>query len=116
MDKIANLDKLQRLDHDSIVRMESKLDGLIADVKAMGDGMATKVADHDVRLRTLENDVIYIGGIREAWGRFLFIEQQYKENLIKTNIYRVIGGFIGGLIFFILTQAPTVLRSWKVIK
>jgi hypothetical protein len=49
VDTNAEQDKLQRADHDTLVRVESKLDSLSASV-------STIQTDHETRLRLIEKD------------------------------------------------------------
>jgi hypothetical protein len=56
-------DKIQQTDHDSLIRLEGKLDTLITDVqnlknidiKDLRDGMANRVTDLDQRVKKLED-------------------------------------------------------------
>lgn len=114
--KLIELDKLQRLDHDTIVRMEAKLDGLIVDVKSMSDGTAIKIADHESRLKMIESDIIYIGGMKDAWSRFLKVESFIHDGKVTANAYRVLAGIVGGATFFMLVQIPNILKTWGLIK
>lgn len=56
MDKgqLESLDKLQRQDHDTLVRVETKLDNLVSDMKDMKDGIRAQLADHEARIKVSE--------------------------------------------------------------
>lgn len=41
-------------DHDLLQRVDQKVDGLVTDVKTLNDGVTTKIADHETRIRLLE--------------------------------------------------------------
>lgn len=53
-----SLDKLQRQDHDSLIRLESKFDNFLTsytqDIKDLKDGTTKQLADHEIRLRSIE--------------------------------------------------------------
>lgn len=109
--KLINLDELQRADHDTIVKIETKLDGLITDVKIMGDGVMGKLSDHEVRIKKLEDVVIQIDPITTV-KEFRILQQQFHDSITTANTYRIIAGFIGGLVMFLLTQAPNWIRIY----
>lgn len=56
-DSLLTFDKMQRTDHDTLIRVEAKVDALIADVKEMKDGTNLKLIDHEGRLKSLEKIV-----------------------------------------------------------
>lgn len=116
MASLDQIEKLQRTDHDTIVRMEAKLDNIGSDVKTMGDGLARSIGEHEARLRSIESDIVSVGGIKPAWERFLKIESYIHDTRLTQNIYRAIAGLVGGAIFWVLTQAPAVLREWGIMK
>lgn len=51
---LESLDRLQRSDHDTLIRLESKVDTLIVDVKEMKDGTSTKIAALETRVESIE--------------------------------------------------------------
>lgn len=56
-------DKIQQTDHDSLIRMESKMDQLIGDVRnlkdvdirELKDGMASKLSELERRMKSIED-------------------------------------------------------------
>lgn len=46
--------KLRRSDHDLLIRLESKVDDIASDVKDLKDGTGTKLNEHELRIRKLE--------------------------------------------------------------
>lgn len=48
---------LGTLDHDLIIRLGEKIDGLKEDIKELKDGMTTKTEDHEKRIKSLEISV-----------------------------------------------------------
>lgn len=53
-EQIDSLDKMQRVDHDTLVRVEGKLDNLATDMREMKDGIREQLADHETRIRVSE--------------------------------------------------------------
>lgn len=96
MATIEEIDKLQRMDHDTIVRMESKLDVLIKNVENLTNGSTMKLNDHENRIRSLE--------LRE-----------HDEGL-RTNVFRFVVVGIFGAVVWVLTQVPDILRGWGIAK
>ena len=58
MSNFIDLDKLQRDDHERIIRIEAKLDNLSTDMKIANDGNTIRISDHDARIRKLEDSLI----------------------------------------------------------
>lgn len=48
------LERLQRTDHDTLIRVEAKMDNLALDVKTAAAETASRLNDHESRLRSLE--------------------------------------------------------------
>jgi len=57
MTERADLEKMQREDHDALIRVEAKIDNFIS-----------SQADHEVRLRSLENTFGTIKGLKWSIG------------------------------------------------
>lgn len=51
-----DLEKLQRTDHDTLIRVEAKMDGLVQEVRTTNTNNVTVAADHEARIRLLEID------------------------------------------------------------
>lgn len=43
-------------DHDLIIKLDTKMDSLKEDIKALADGTNTKMNDHEARLRVIEKE------------------------------------------------------------
>ena len=109
MTSSTDLESLQRADHDTIIRLEAKLDGLIADVKIMNDGMSKQIGDHEVRLRKIEDIVIQADPTGNI-ARLNKLEQEVRDFKTGANVYRVVAGAVGGMMVFVFSQLPTWLR------
>lgn len=55
--ELNDLDRLQRMDHDTLIRLEAKVDQVVSDIKEMKDGTTTKMVDHETRIKSLESNV-----------------------------------------------------------
>lgn len=49
--QIETLDKLQRQDHDSLVRIEEVMKGIALDVRDLKDGTAVRLAEIEMRMK-----------------------------------------------------------------
>ena len=49
-------------DHDLLIKLETKLDGLIVDVKLLNEGTSGKLSDHEGRIRIMESKILTWGG------------------------------------------------------
>lgn len=113
--KLTDLDKLQREDHDALVRIEANLSNLSTDVKIMGDGLNARVADHELRIQKIETLINQTNPL-ETVKEFRVLQGKVHDYFTTANAYRVIAGIIGGFIFFIFSQLPTWLRITGVIR
>lgn len=110
-----DLETLQRADHDALIRVESKLDNLATDVKLMGDGVTKTMSDHELRLKKLE-DIVTQTSPLDSIKEFRALQQKVHDFTTTANAYRIVAGFIGGVIVFILTQLPNwVTLIWKTL-
>ena len=113
MKKSMSLEELQRLDHDTIVRLESKVDGLIVDVKELKDGTTAKIIDLDIRVKAVEKVVIETD-LLNSYKDYIVLKQKVHDFVTTANAYRLVGGLLGGIIVFILTQLPNWIKLlWR---
>lgn len=112
---IQALDKMQRQDHDLLIRLEGKIDSITSDLKAMKDGMSTQLIDHEGRISTIEGIVQRVSPDK-TFGEFQILKQEVHDFKTSINVARIIAGAIGGVIMFVLSQVPGILRSWGIIK
>lgn len=113
--RLSAQDSLQRSDHDALVRVEAKLDNLATDVKLMGDGMQQKLVDHESRIRKVEDVLTQADPINNT--KLLFaVRDQIRDFKTSANAWRIAAGMMGGLVMFVLTQLPNILRLWGVLK
>lgn len=110
--QIQELDKMQREDHDLLIRLESKVDSLIVDVKDMKDGISQRLADHDTRLRAMEkimedvNPNLRVKQHDELW--------QWRHDFQLTwKIVIGIAAFIGSLVSFIIYLIFNILKLFR---
>ena len=106
-------------DHDLLVTLNTKFEIFIKsyaeDMKDLKDGISTKIADHELRINSIEKVVEQINPI-QAYGRFQKLEQDWRDQQTKLGVWRWVTGIISAGIMFILTQIPNVFRSWGIIK
>lgn len=50
----SQLEKLQRLDHDTLIRVETVLNSMIVEIRQTNATNVAATADHEARLRVLE--------------------------------------------------------------
>ena len=43
-------------DHDLLIKLETKMDGLKEDIRSLSDGTAKQINDHEVRINSLETE------------------------------------------------------------
>lgn len=105
-------------DHDMLIRLDNKFDIFLnqytIDIKRLENGTMAKIAAVEVIQRAQEvcldevKRIIAVVKPEETVREF----RELKEN---QKIFLATASIIGGLIMFILTQAPTILKNWGVL-
>ena len=101
---LDSLDKLQRTDHDTLIRLEGKVDSFLtqylSDMKELKDGTTAKINDHEVRIKTLEK---VNESIASSEGNRVEImwQERHDTKLTKKLTYGAIAA-VGGVIVWIL--------------
>ena len=62
-------------DHDLLVTMHEQMKGIKNDIKDMKDGTATKLSDHEIRIRRLELWGAIAIGFGYALQFYLYLKQ-----------------------------------------
>jgi len=81
--------KSQENDHDLLVRVDEKLNGLGKTVGEMRDNNTKQLADHEHRLRTLESDYVSKATYDSAHAALI-----KSIDGMKKIIYMAMGGWI----------------------
>lgn len=98
-ESIISLEKLQRSDHDLLIRLEAKVDTLIIDVKEVKDGTNTKLLDHEARIRSIEKIHEEINPIQAAKD-FRDVQQELHDFRTIWKFVVTVASAIGGIIGF----------------
>lgn len=106
--ELQELAKIQRLDHDTLVRMEEHIKMIALDIKEMKEGTSFTLSDHEARLKRIET-TLEIVKPEESLVEFRELQRQVRDFVVTANVFRVLGGIIGGIIVFLLTQAPALV-------
>lgn len=109
MKQVEDLDKLQRSDHDTITRLEVKMDTLIKGQEMMSSSLDGKIVDHESRINKLEAIVESVQP-EKTINEFRLLQQQVRDFVTTANVFRVISGIVGGGVVFLLTQLPNWIR------
>jgi Mg2+ and Co2+ transporter CorA len=101
------LDKMQRTDHDTLIRVEAKVDGLISEVKNSSTNIGAQLLEHEVRIRSIEkihDQVDPIGGRAELDSLVLDRSASKAE---KRTIAALSAG-VGSLVTLIAAAAAAI--------
>jgi len=110
--KSNELEKLQRTDHDTLIRLEAKLDGLVNDVKEMKDGTTKTLADHERRISKIEQ-IVTTTKLVESLRELKTLKQEWRDFNTTLKVYRLISGTVGGVLGAALVLLSQVLlRMW----
>lgn len=114
--QLESLDKLQRTDHDTLIRMETKLDQVLSDTKRAQEDHHLRWADHEGRIKTIER-------VHEAINpeqAFKELEEvvQWKHDTERDvkfgkQVGRFLWGVVGGVIIFVLQYIIQYLHLLK---
>lgn len=107
----SDAQKIQSLDHDTLIRVETKMDGIVSDIKEMKDGTSKTLADHELRIQSIE-DIVQITSPLETVKDFRKLQLEVRDFKTTANAFRLIAGLVGGAIMYLLTQVPNLLKTW----
>ncbi len=97
---------LSQVDHDTLIELKTSfagfLDRYVVDMKDLKDGVKTRVDDHEMRVKKIENEILAIGGTEVAWKRFLIIEKWVNDFQLKWKTIVGVAVTLGSLVTFIL--------------
>jgi len=97
-------------DHDLLITLNAKVDRLIVDVKAMGDGTGTKLAEHEVRIKKIE-DLALQTDAPNSYKEMLAMKEEIHDFKNSLKSWKYFAGMIGAAVFFVLTRLPTVISD-----
>lgn len=80
-------DKVQRIDHDSILRLEGKVDQIISDIRELKDGFAFRIQCLEEKVEKLDGLRIKVVGIMITVSVALGIFGLYIRGFIE-DIFR----------------------------
>lgn len=116
-------------DHDTIIALKTGFDiftkQYTIDMAELKNVTTTKMSelktmvtaeilDHDQRIRAMETMVEQLQPVKTV-AEFRVLQKKVTDWETTANTWRVIAGVIGGLITFVFTQLPSVLKQWGVI-
>lgn len=96
--ELDTLEKLQRIDHDTLIRLESKVDGLVTAMKDIREGTTQKLVSLEARIVDAEkiheatNPIEAIKKLDEVYQWKHDFQLTYK---ILIGVASTIGGIIG---------------------
>lgn len=103
--------KFRPEDHDTLIRVETKLDQLTGVVKEIKDGTTAKLADLDLRTGVLEGIVTEVKPV-ETYKDFLILKSKVHDAFLVAKVWQWFAGAIGAFAFWVITQIPNLLKSW----
>ena len=104
--------RIQKSDHDTLIRLETKVDQIVVDFKELKDGLNAKVADLDARVKLMEKlrdemtPIESHNRINELW--------QWKHDFSLTwKVIITIASVVGGVVGFILSVVTDLMGIFK---
>jgi hypothetical protein len=107
-----NLERLQRADHDTLIRVEEKIGNLAADVKASSLDFTTRSLDHENRIRILESLNQEVQPKVRAQQLDSVRDWMRDANTRSKTVMWIASG-VGGFVGFLATIIGTALGLFK---
>lgn len=101
--------KMQLEDHNLMIRLEAKVDGLIIDIRNLKDGTGQKLTEYESRIKALEKVHEEINPLRVA-QEFQEVQQQVRDFRTIWKFMISIASIIGGVIGFTLSLVADSLK------
>src|SRR5581483_7111988 len=101
--------KLQREDHDTLIRLETKFDQMLNDIKEVKDGTAARLSALEIRMADVEkihNEINPIETAKKVEGLALW-RSNIEANL---RLSMAVSGFFGAIVGFVLAILTVVLN------
>lgn len=94
-------ERMQRADHDTLIRVEALMNQIALEIKEFKDGLRTTILDHDTRLKVLEkiNEQFQISEIAKETQNNAQWRRDF-ETRYKTIV--MMAGFTGAVITFLI--------------
>lgn len=97
---------LSQGDHDALIELKTSFKGFLdqykIDMRELKDGVKVRVDEHDIRLKKIESDLLTIGGVTDAWRRFIAVERWVEEFDLKWKTIIGAAVTIGSVVTFTL--------------
>jgi len=103
--------KFRPEDHDTLIRVETKLDQLTDVVKEIKDGTAAKLADLDMRTSAIEGIVTEVKPL-QTYKDFLKLKSTVHDAFLVAKVWQWLAGTVGAGVFWVITQIPNILKAW----
>lgn len=107
--KIEEIEKLRSLDHDTLIRLETKVDSVLESVKEIKDGTAAQLANHEQRINDMEKLRDELNP-KELVTQIKSNAQWIHDFKLTWKIILAISASIGGIVGFIVNL---VLKLWE---
>lgn len=101
MPQLESLEKLQRADHDLLIRLETKVDQIVIDIKEVKDGTKAQLISLDQRVKAMEELRDKLAPV-ELHKMILEDHQWIHDFNLKWKIILGIAGTIGAIVSFLI--------------
>lgn len=103
---IEKLDRLQRQDHDTLIRVEVATNDIRSDIKELKDGVKSTITDHENRLIVLEKAVT-----AEKLKDFDSLVLWHRDFVTRWKFILGISSAVGAIVSFIVTFLSLIALS-----
>jgi len=101
------LQTLQQADHDTLVRVETLMQGITQDLKKMNDDNSKVLADHETRLRVLEKANDSYSPV-QVFDKLNALEKATTSSTVNWKVV----GIMSGVLVVIIGAAATIVAAF----
>ena len=98
-----------KTDHDLLITLHSEMRGLRTDIQNLGEGLSTKVNDHESRIRSLEKSVEFLAPVPTNIEKLSDRVIRQEKITDKLDIKMVFGVAVAS---FVMTFISALLLAW----
>ena len=100
--------KRENIDHDLLITLNVKLDGVVIDMKEIKDGSASQLTNHELRIKTLE-ELTTKYPADQLVPQFMILQQEFHDQKLTSKERVRITAMVSAGVTFLLTTVATIV-------
>lgn len=107
--------KMQQADHDTLIRLETLLTSLVAEMRQSNSDLTKMLADHEARIRAIEAIHDRVNPI-EAIRKVEVLDAWRGSIMSNWKLMLVLGSFISGVVGFVAAWLAVIYHILHLTK